>query len=176
MGGEVKKIFSFLSLLLVFLFFMTVCSPDKKKKGKNIIVKGFSLGMDLAAAKNQVRKLFEEAGVTLNEITERKMGLDGSVQVVIQRERDGMSLIGLSANKDRRLTRISFDPITLDLFFGTRGLDNDAIAEKVMSEYDLPELVRDESGKWQHREVESVSLKLQITVNFRYFTIEGFVF
>lgn len=174
-----RKTNNLFAMLLVVPFLFLSCSSGVKEgsgKGAGLSVKGFSLGMDLNAAKDNAINLFSNAGIAVSASVEKKMDLDGSYQIQILRQSDGMPVLGLSANADRRLTRASFYPEAVDLLLGLQGQDNDSIAKKVMADFNLPNLVRDDSGKWEYREVEGVSIRLLITVSNRYFTLEGFVF
>ena len=155
---------------------------NSKAMGQNrrVVVTGIglitALGMDLDAAKENAVSLLGNAGVAVNASDEKKMDFDGSYQLNILRESDGMPVLGLSANSERRLTRFSFYPEAVDLLLGLEGQDDDAIAQKVTADFNLPDLTRDEDGKWEYREVEGISIKLLIKVSYRYFTVEGFVF
>ncbi len=174
-----RKMHNLLMILLGITLLMLSCSSGGKEgsgKGPALSIKGFSLGMDLNAAKENAIDLFSSAGLVVNTSEEKKMDLDGSYQLQILRQSDGMPVLGLSSNADRRLTRVSFYPEAVDLLLGLQGQDNDSIAQKVMVNFDLPELARDDSGKWEYRKVEGISIKLLITVSYRYFTLEGFVF
>lgn len=174
-----RKMHNLFTILLVIPLLLVSCSSGGKEdsgKGSAISIKGFSLGMDLDAAKENAINLFSSAGVVVNTSEEKKMDVDGSYQLQILRQSDGMPVLGLSANADRRLTRFSFYPEAVDLLLGLQGQDDDSIAQKVMEDFDLPNLTRDDSGKWEYREVEGVSIKLLIKVSNRYFTLEGFVF
>ena len=168
-----------LSIMLAASMVLLSCSTgDDTAAGEDsgLVVKGFSLGMDLDAAKEKAVELFAGAGVDVYASDETRIELDGRYQLQMHTRSDDISVLGLSGNSDRRLMRVSFYPEALDLLFGLEGKDNDAIAQKVMADYDLPELTRDEDGRWEYREVEGISIKLLITVSNRYFTFEGFVF
>lgn len=179
LGLLMKKMHNSFTILLVILLLLFSCSSGEKGgsgKGSALNIKGFSLGMDLDAAKENAINLFGNAGIVVNTSEEKKMDLDGSYQLQILRQSDGMPVLGLSANADRRLTRFSFYPEAVDLLLGLQGQDDDSIAQRVMADFNLPDLTRDDSGKWEYREVEGISIKLLIKVSYRYFTVEGFVF
>jgi len=173
---KMHNLFTF--LLVIPLLLLSCSSGDKESSGKGsaLSIKDFSLGMDLNAAKENAINLFSSAGVVVNTSEEKKMDVDGSYQLQILRQSDGMPVLGLSADANRRLTRVSFYPEAVDLLFGLQGQDNDSIAQKVMADFNLPDLTRDDSGNWEYREVEGISIKLLITVSNRYFTLSGFVF
>ena len=165
----------FISVSLLILSCSTGSNTDGgKRKPQNIM--GFSIGMDLDEAKENAVRLLSEAEITAKASDEKKIDINDSYQLMILDESGYASYMDLSADSDRRLTRFSFHPNTVDLLFGLKGQDNDAVANKVMADFDLPDLTQNDSGHWEYREVEGINIKLHIKVSNRYFTIEGFVF
>jgi len=176
-GNIMRQVLSFL-LVVTMSFFLFSCSPSAEKgsvKDGALSIKGFSLGMDLDAAKENAVRLFGSAGIDVKASEENKIEFNDSYQLMILEESGNVSFLDLAADNERRLTRFSFHPRTLDLLFDLKGQDNDSIARKVMEDFNLPELIRDENGSWEYREVEGIRIKLQIKVSNRFFTVEGFV-
>ncbi len=174
-----RKIHNLLTILLVIPLILLSCSSGEKEgDGKDfaLSIKGFTLGMDLNAAKENAVHLFGEAGIAVKASEEKKIDFDDSYQLMILKESGDISYMDLAADSERRLTRFSFHPNTLDLLFRFEGQNNDAIAERVMADFNLPDLTRNDSGHWEYREVEGIRIKLHIKVSNRYFTVEGFVF
>lgn len=168
----------YIILLVIPLLLLSCSSGEKQGSGNDsaLSIKGFTLGMDLDAAVENAVHLFREAGIAVKPTEEKKIDFNNSYQLMILKESGDISYMDLAADSERRLTRFSFHPNTLDLLFGFEGLDNDAIAEKLMAEFDLPDLTQDDSGYWEYREVEGIQIQLNIKVSNRYFTVEGFVF
>jgi hypothetical protein len=162
-------------LLVVVFFFMVLvsCAPETAKK-EEFTLKGFYLGMEFDAAKALCKKIFGDAGIKLKEFEEQIRKVDQSVYITAMKDSDQISVMDISANKDRKVSRFSFHPNGTKIIFKPKDTADEALAKMLSQEYKAPELKLD-GNRWEYKLVEGVTIKLRISVYSSYITVEGFM-
>ncbi len=127
-------------LISILIFFIIQCSPKCEAKEsyvtykeKKLVVKGLSLSMDFGKAREQVLKLFEDAGFT-SEI-ETNIEADNT-EIFVE---DYLTIISVHIwkDKDNKLSKIEMSSYATDKFFNATNISAEDFVKEFAKNYNL---------------------------------------
>lgn len=131
-------------LISILIFFIVQCSPrnetkesSTKNNEKKLVVKGLSLGMDYGKAREQVLKLFEEAGFT----SEIEIEIESNkTEVRVGDYIAGYSIIWVCIWKDKenKLSKIEMSSDATNKFFHATNINAENFAKEFAGNFGLP--------------------------------------
>ena len=164
-------------LITILIFFIIQCSPKSETKESNainnekrLVVKGLSVGLDFGKAREQVLKLFEDAGFT----SEIETDIEADKTEIFVEDYLTIISIHIWKDKDNKLSKIEMSSDATNKFFNATNLNAEDFVKEFASNYSMPAMKPEKDEivgytYWKYESKEGWYIKIN---DAKYITIE----